>query len=307
MNDVTVIITVLNESHTIDSLLVALMRQTRLPDEVIIVDGGSRDNTFEKSVSFGKQHPELHIKVLQKKGNRSIGRNTAIRIAHTQLIAVTDAGCIPHSTWIEKLLEKKIATELFVVAGYYDAQPANAFEEAMVPYVLVMPDRVDSDNFLPATRSMLITKKSWEKVGGFDETLSDNEDYAFAHSLKKSNISIVFTADAKVTWTPRQNLRQFAWMIFRFARGDTFSGIVRPKVVFLFGRYAFFFITACMTVYLRGILLACIYTGVSLGIYVVWSLLKNYRYTPRGWYWLPLLQITADIAVMTGSLSGLVQ
>ena len=307
MHDVTVIVTVLNESHTIESLLMALMRQTHHPDEVILVDGGSRDDTFEKSVSFGKQHPELHLKVIQKKGNRSVGRNTAIRSASTKLIAITDAGCIPHTNWVEKLLEKNFSSDLFAVAGYYDAKPKNAFEEAMVPYVFVMPDKVDPENFLPATRSMLMTKKSWESVGGFNETLSDNEDYAFAHSLKKSNIPIFFAGDAKVTWIPRQNLRQFSWMIFRFARGDIFSGIVRPKVLFLFGRYVFFLLTVSLTLSLLGTWAALLFTLLCFLTYFFWSLQKNRRYVPRGWYWLPLLQTTADIAVMTGSLSGLVQ
>ena len=42
---VTVISTVLNEGEAIRRLLDSLLAQTRRPDEVVIVDGGSRDST----------------------------------------------------------------------------------------------------------------------------------------------------------------------------------------------------------------------------------------------------------------------
>jgi hypothetical protein len=42
---VAVIATVLNEAGAIEALLESLAGQTRRPDEVVIVDGGSRDGT----------------------------------------------------------------------------------------------------------------------------------------------------------------------------------------------------------------------------------------------------------------------
>ncbi|MBM4458941.1 MAG: glycosyltransferase, partial [Chloroflexi bacterium] len=42
---VSVICTVLNEGEAIRRLLDSLASQTRQPDEVVVVDGGSRDNT----------------------------------------------------------------------------------------------------------------------------------------------------------------------------------------------------------------------------------------------------------------------
>src|SRR6202521_5683031 len=48
MPAVTVASTVLNESDDIDSLVESLMQQTLAPAEVIIVDGGSTDGTWER-------------------------------------------------------------------------------------------------------------------------------------------------------------------------------------------------------------------------------------------------------------------
>lgn len=302
---VSVVVTVFNEIHTIERLLLALGAQTLLPNEVVIVDGGSTDGTHEKLLSVQKKYP-FSLLLKQKKGNRSVGRNEALRMSSSEWIAVTDAGCIPQQNWLSELRNAVPSSEMkeFVIAGYYFAQPKTPFEEAVIPYVLVMPDRVQKETFLPATRSMMFTKSVWEKVGGFNERLADNEDYAFAQKIKNAQIPILFAEKAKVMWIPRQNLRQFAWMIFRFARGDVFSGIYRPKVVFLFARYAFGFALALFLFSLLQTHFALLIFALGFGTYLAWAVQKNLRYVKSGWYWLPVLQVVADVMVMSGSVAG---
>ena len=48
MPSVSVAATVLNEVDDIDALVESLMQQTLAPAEVIIVDGGSTDGTWER-------------------------------------------------------------------------------------------------------------------------------------------------------------------------------------------------------------------------------------------------------------------
>lgn len=320
---ISLVITVLNEMATIKPLLEAVAGQTTLPHETIIVDGGSADGTSEWLRSVVTEYRAIGLRVFSVVGNRSLGRNYAIKKASYEWIAITDAGCIPHRDWLEKLKAEVITYQLkntfvegLVVAGYYDAQPKTAFQAAVVPYVLVMPDQVNPHTFLPATRSMLLPKRLWAELGGFAEHLSDNEDYDFARRLKefaqRTNqsgyelpIEIVFARQAMVTWLPRSSLRSFWWMIYRFARGDAQAGLFRPKVLAIFGRYG---LMGVLAVYwagssqwwqLFGI------TSTALGLYTLWSISKNYRYAPAGWFWLPVLQLTSDLAVMAGTVSGL--
>ena len=101
---VSVIITVLNEADSIHLILQNLISQTRKPDEIVIVDGGSTDGTDD--IISNKANTETSIRLYVQKGtNISQGRNIAINKARFPLIAVTDGGCRPDNKWLEKLIE----------------------------------------------------------------------------------------------------------------------------------------------------------------------------------------------------------
>lgn len=303
---VSLVITILNEESTLDWLLQGVTAQNFLPAEIIMVDGGSSDDTIKKIRQWQK-NPIIgkKIKLFQKKGNRSTGRNFGIQKTHNAWLAITDAGCVPFPNWLTALAETQAATKAQVIAGYYQGLPRTRFEEAVVPYALVMPNKINPKKFLPATRSMLIHQSSWEKVGRFDETLNYNEDFVFAKKIETAGIPIAFSPHAIVGWLPRSNLRSFAQMIFRFAMGDIQAGIIRLKVLLIFARYLFFFGLLAWMIVIGGLTESQNFFYMLIFLYIVWSVWKNKRYTPHGWFYLPLLQITSDLAVMSGSLAGL--
>jgi glycosyltransferase involved in cell wall biosynthesis len=302
---ISLVITFLNEESTIDWLLKGIANQTTLPAEIILVDGGSIDHTkkiikrWQKNKAFAKK-----IKLLTKKGNRSAGRNFGMSFAKHSWIAITDAGCIPHPEWLEELVKTQQKTKAKVIAGYYAGLPQTRFQQAVIPYALVMPDKVRPTKFLPASRSMLINKKVWQTVGKFDENLSHNEDYALAKKIERQNIPIAFAGQAIVYWLPRKNLLEFWRMIYRFALGDIQAGIVRPKVILVFGRYLSFLGLLVWAVSQGELTTTGLFFPSLILLYLIWAIFKNKRYTPQSWWWLPILQVTADWAVIQGSLIG---
>jgi glycosyltransferase involved in cell wall biosynthesis len=52
-----VILTVLNEGEAVRGVLESLCRQTRPPDEVVIADGGSRDQTLAVLREYAQRLP----------------------------------------------------------------------------------------------------------------------------------------------------------------------------------------------------------------------------------------------------------
>jgi cellulose synthase/poly-beta-1,6-N-acetylglucosamine synthase-like glycosyltransferase len=299
----SLIITVFNEENNIRKLLLALKKQTVMVRELIIVDGGSTDRTWDILKAETKKWPELHIFLVP--GNRSVGRNFGVNRAHFPIIVFTDAGCTPENDWLEEITRPFLDSKIMVVSGYYRGLPQNLFQSCLVPFVLVMPDRVNKYNFLPSTRSMAIRRSAWNKSGGFDPKLTHNEDYAFAKWLEKMGFKFFFAPDAVVGWQPRKNLRQASWMFTRFAIGDIQAGLIRPRIKFLFMRYLLFIYLVMLTIQIHTLfwpLLAITFA------YFIWSIAKNYKYIKKmgAIFWLPVLQVTADFSVMFGTLVGFI-
>ncbi len=304
MMKTTFISTVFNEEINILSFLESIVNQSILPNELIIVDGGSTDGTLSIIKQFSIEH-KIKIIILQKKGNRSVGRNLAIENSRNNIILCSDAGCVLDKNWIKNITRPFIDKHVEVVAGYYRGKASNIFEQCEVPYVLVMPDKIAPANFLPATRSMAFRKKVWEDLGGFDEKLSHNEDYAFSKKLILYKKNITFVKSAIVEWIPPTNIFKFIKMIFRFALGDAEAGIIRVKVILIFLRYL---ILAILIVYLilYHSLFLFIWIMTCFIIYCIWSIYKNYRYVlgVQALIILPLLQGISDICVIAGTVLG---
>ncbi|MCL4353779.1 glycosyltransferase [Patescibacteria group bacterium] len=303
----SLICTVLNEEKTIGRLIDSIAKQSQLPDEVIFVDGGSKDSTVNEIKKFSQKYPKLNIRISVIKGNRSVGRNLAISKATNEIILSTDSGCVLDRNWAKNIV-KPFLKGAEVVAGYYKGESRNIFQKCLIPYVLVMPDKVDPKNFLPATRSMAFKKSAWIKAGKFNEKFSHNEDYAFANKLKENKAKIVFCKDAVATWIPRTNFLQAFKMFFRFSLGDIQAGLYREKVVYIFLRYTFALYLLLLNVIEKSLVLLFVTILFFLG-YLIWSIGKNYKYieSPKAYVFLPLIQILSDIAVISGSSIGIFQ
>lgn len=308
---VSVIVTMRNEARTVQSLLEALLAQTHLPSEVVIVDAASDDGTVGIIQRFSQAHPDFSITVESFACNRSRGRNRAITLAAHDVVAITDAGCVPTSEWLAELLKSYNAgaTDAMdpVVAGYAVAQPETDFQRAVAPYLLVMPDKVNPQTYLPATRSMLITKANWQKVGGFDESLNTSEDFIFAQRLKAAGVPIIFAANAVVRWTPPSSLKSVIKTFVSFSAADVRGKVLRPKVVALYGRYLLAILGVFWLASVANVITFMSTIIVALICYLWWAVRKNQRYVGEAWYLLPILQLVADASVMLGTGWGAIQ
>lgn len=307
---ITFVTTVLNEEKNIKYLLSSLLNQSRKPDEVIIVDGGSKDATVRIIKGFisniRSENFKKRFKLIVKKGNRSVGRNEGISKSQNEIVVLSDSGCVLDRNWVENIEKPFRNKDTEVVAGYSKGLPLSSFMKSLVPYVLVMPDRVDPKSFLPSGRSMAIRKSTWKKNGGFPIEYSNNEDYVFANRLKKRGIKIVFRKNAVVYWIPRKNIVEAFSMFLKFAFGDSQAGILRSKVILILLRYILLIWILIFSLYLSVSFMLEVVLYILLA-YTLWSVWKNYKYIrqPEGFVFLPLLQITSDFAVILGTLGGI--
>lgn len=211
--------TVKNEAASLPALLESVAAQTRRPDEVVIVDGGSTDGSVKCVEPYRER---LRIRLVVAPGvNIAAGRNMAIELARHEIVASTDAGCVLDSRWFEEILQPLEAGEAEVVAGWYVGLAQARLRRLLVDLTYPRLRDVDPATFLPSARSVAFTKRAWERAGRYPEFLETAEDTLFDLNLRRAGATLVFVPSARVTWIPRRTLSAALKQIYRYARGDT--------------------------------------------------------------------------------------
>jgi glycosyltransferase involved in cell wall biosynthesis len=110
---ISVIIPTFNEEENIAQCLVSLTHQTvpRAEYEVIVVDGGSKDETCRIAEKYADK---VFAQTSKKVGG---ARNDGIMAAKGEIVATTDADCILPPDWIERIKKDFLDEHLVLLYG----------------------------------------------------------------------------------------------------------------------------------------------------------------------------------------------
>jgi len=239
MNElVSLVTTVKNEGTSIDAFLTSLRNQTRRPDEIVIVDGGSTDETVDRLERAAAREPSMRL--LSAHGSTiADGRNAGIRVARGSIIAVTDAGTELARDWLELLVRPlEEDRELAVSSGFYLAGGRTWFERRLATIITPQLVEIDPASFLPSSRSAAFRKEWWARVGGYPEWLRHCEDLVFNLELRDAGARFAFTPEALVTWNSRSNMAGFFRQYFYYARGDAHAHLYADRHAVRYLAYA---------------------------------------------------------------------
>ena len=230
---VSVIATVKNEENSVRRLLDSLAAQTRQPDELVFVDGGSADKTVEILKRCATESG-LPLRVLVcPDTNISQGRNAAIAATRGDVIASTDADVRLVPTWLEELVRpfegETGEGSVNVVSGFFLPDAQSVFETAMGATVLPALTDINSNRFLPSSRSVAFRKEAWQEVGGYPEWLDYCEDLIFDFKLRELYGPFPFAPQAIAYFRPRGNLKAFFKQYYCYARGDGKADLWRKR------------------------------------------------------------------------------
>jgi glycosyltransferase involved in cell wall biosynthesis len=314
--NVSVIVTVLNEREAVERLLRSLQVQTRPPDEVVIADGGSTDGTRDVLNSWASSG-RLPLRVLHEPGaNISAGRNAAIAAATGNIIASTDAGVRLEEDWLEKLVapfaDREPAHFVPVVSGWFVPDPRTPFETAMGATVLPHVQEINSETFLPSSRSVAFRKSAWEMSGGYPEWLDYCEDLIFDLRLRNLYGPFPFAPEAVVHFRPRSSLRSFFKQYYHYARGDGKADLWRKRHAI---RYLTYLVAGPLLVVLALAHSPCWWLALVAGA-VAYTATPYRRLRPmmarygpfdrlRAVLLVPLIRVVGDVAKMIGYPAGL--
>ncbi len=230
---VTLISTVKDCAGSVPGFLASLAAQTRSPDEVVIVDGGSTDGTPD-----ALERADDVTVLVEPGANISRGRNVALAAATHDVIAATDADCELDPGWLEAIVSP-IEAGADVAMGWYEPMLATAFDRCIAAVNLPLDaGSVDPSRFDPSHRSVAFRRGAIHAVGGYPEWLAIGEDMWVDQRWRELGLDMRFAPEAIVRWRLREGLGPTWRQYFRYARGDALAGLHPERHVLRFGVYA---------------------------------------------------------------------
>ena len=298
---VSVIVPVLNEREAVGALVAALFSQTRAPDEVIIADGGSDDGTREFLAELAEDHPDL--KIIEGPGGISGNRNAAIRVATGEVIACTDAGCLPEPRWLEALA-RPFESGADWVAGFYRPDGKTTASTAAGVVMMTVLEEVDVDHFLPGGSSQAFTKEAWEAVGGFPEGINAGEDTLYGEQLRAAGYRPEFAPDALVAWHPPSSLTEMAAKARGWGEADGINRVRTGAYLRVVAAYWIMPLVALVAAFWIPLLGAAIL--IAFLALVAFRTRFKYRWVAGGskWFMVPVAHVCQQLAQSLGFLDG---
>jgi glycosyltransferase involved in cell wall biosynthesis len=236
---ISIIVPAYNAAQTLPACLAALQRQTQPPDEIIVVDDGSQDQTTQVARAYGAQLLE------QPHQGPAIARNLGIYQARGDIVLFTDADCEPVPTWVAEMMRPFTDPRVVGVKGSYRTHQQERvarlvqceFEERYDRL-----ERLETIDFID-TYSAAFRLAVLREMGGFDPAFprADNEDVELSYRLSRAGCRLMFNRQAVVYhWHPStwraylcRKIKRGYWrmMVYRLHPGKAVRDSYTPQML----------------------------------------------------------------------------
>lgn len=182
---VSVIVPVFNTGNTMNETINSVLKQSYKNIEIIVVNDGSTDSqTIE---NLGKLDKNIRI-INQINKGLPVARNAGIASSGGKYIVCLDSDDCINKNYVKKVVDKFDAVsgeKVAIVSSYIQAFGVSN-EQWETPEFSI--DKLKYSNVLPVASAF--TKKSWELVGGYDESFNKGfEDWNFWLSIIEKGFS----------------------------------------------------------------------------------------------------------------------
>jgi glycosyltransferase involved in cell wall biosynthesis len=203
---VAVIIPVYNQAKLLARCLAALGEQTYPADrmEVIVVDTASTDELPE----LIRSTPGVRFLHETRPGSYA-ARNLALANANAEIIAFTDADCIPDPAWLQHGVERLQHTpDCGLLAGRIELFPEDQRHPTAVEcYELLTAFRQHeyASRHYGATANVLTRRAVFDDVGPFNDTLFSGGDQEWGKRVHACGYAVVYDYHAVVRHPARRS------------------------------------------------------------------------------------------------------
>ena len=217
---ISVIVPVKNGRETLPAALHSLTAQSGLKlgedYEVIVVDDGSEDGTAQVVPTL----PGLRV-ITQPNAGPASARNSGAQAGLGQILAFTDADCIPSATWLTEMIRPFEDPRTCGVKGVYRTREPGLvprFVQAEFEERYQVLSRFEHIDFID-TYSAAYRTKTFLQAGGFDTSypVPSVEDQELSFRLARDGARLVFQPAAFVYH--RHDLTPFEYAKRKFGIG----------------------------------------------------------------------------------------
>jgi glycosyltransferase involved in cell wall biosynthesis len=242
---VSVYIPAYNVADYLPRCLDGLLAQTLPPDEILVIDDGSRDRTAEIASCYPG------VALIRHASNKGLAatRNTAFRAARNELVASLDADCVPEPTWLAELVKHMMDSTVAGAGGKLaEGMQQNAADRWRAAH---MPQHwgdapIRNPKFLFGCNN-LFRRSVVLELGGYNEKRRTNgEDTDLSARLRERQFTLVYDPLARATHLRHDTILSVldaSWRWWRFGVNAYSAGprlrSVLGHAIFVHFRYNF--------------------------------------------------------------------
>ncbi len=245
---VALVMPVRNEGPRVNATMAAILASTRLPDEIVIGDGMSTDDTVARFLAYAARG--VPVRVVQNPARFSGGgRNVGARATSAEVIVFADCGNPVAPDWIAEMVRPFEETaDVDIVCGIFEPLVTNAFEHclAAIHYpqnyrfsVMSAAERqaLVPRAVLPGGGTIAMTRATFDAIGGYPEWLHRAQDKVFSRKAYALGMRVVLNWQARIAHHMRSDLASVFQLSFDYARGNGRSRFTNRHFVKLAGFY----------------------------------------------------------------------
>jgi cellulose synthase/poly-beta-1,6-N-acetylglucosamine synthase-like glycosyltransferase len=236
---ISVLIPVFNEAENVRATILSVLNNSRQPDEIIVIDDGSTDNTLAHARSIEAQFPGRVRTITKANGGKSSALNRGITESTGDIIIAIDGDTVLHPDCIDAASRPFVHDRVGAVAGKILPACTDTLMEKYQYLEYIVGQNIDKQ-FISSLGSVHIVPGAvgaWRRsallaVGGYSgDTLVEDQDLTLA--LLGKNYGIVYSPSAIAYTEVPTTLRSLYLQRFRWTYG-TFQCLYKYRA-YLFG------------------------------------------------------------------------
>lgn len=245
---VSLVMPVRNESKNVDMTMQAILSATRIPDEIVIADGMSDDDTREKFLVYREKG--VDIKIVDNPARFSGGgRNAGVQASSGDVVILADCGNKVSPDWLMQMVRPFEEQEgVDIVCGVFEPLVSSPFEHCLASihyyhnynlkdYSYEKRNDLVPRVLLPGGGTIALAKGVLEAIGGYPEWLHRAQDKVFSRKAYAMGMRVVLNWEAKISHHMRSSIKDVFKLTFEYARGNGRSRYFSKHGVKLFAFY----------------------------------------------------------------------